>query len=126
VSNAEREAQRKAAMQRMMNDLGSLGTSSPPKSSGASGNYKGKIRSRIIPNITFLMDEGSSNPTAWVEIRVSPDGTILSRRLLDSSGSPAWDKAVLDAIDKTRSLPLDEKGRMPDSVFEIGISPRDR
>lgn len=124
VSNAEREAQRKAAMQRMMKDLGSLGTSE--KSAGPSTSYTAKLRARIIPNITFLMDEGSGNPTAFVEIRCAPDGTILSRRLLDPSGSPAWDKAVLDGIDKTRSLPLDERGRLPDTVFQIGISPRDR
>ncbi|MDI1259633.1 cell envelope integrity protein TolA [Aquabacterium sp.] len=124
VSSAERETQRKAAMQRMMKDLGSLGTSE--QSAGPSANYVGKLRARIIPNITFLMDEGSGNPTAFVEIRCAPDGTILSRRLLDPSGSPAWDKAVLDGIDKTRSLPLDERGRLPDTVFQIGISPRDR
>lgn len=124
VSSAERETQRKAAMQRMMKDLGSLGTSE--QSAGPSASYQGKIRSRIIPNITFLMDEGNGNPTAWVEIRCAPDGTILSRRLLDPSGSPAWDKAVLDGVDKTRSLPLDERGRLPDTVFQIGISPRDR
>lgn len=124
VSTAEREAQRKAAMQRMMKDLGSLGTSE--HSAGPSASYVGKLRARIIPNITFLMDEGNGNPTAFVEIRCAPDGTILSRRLLDPSGSPAWDKAVLDGIDKTRSLPFDEKGRLPDTVFQIGISPRDR
>ncbi|MBC7698933.1 energy transducer TonB [Aquabacterium sp.] len=124
VSSAERDARRKVAMQRMMKDLGSLGTSE--QSAGPSASYQGKIRARIIPNITFLMDEGNGNPTAWVEIRCAPDGTILSRRLLDPSGSPAWDKAVLDGIDKTRSLPFDERGRLPDTVFQIGISPRDR
>lgn len=124
VSNADREAQRKAAMQRMMKDLGTLGTSE--HSAGPSASYVGKLRARIIPNITFLMDEGNGNPTTFVEIRCAPDGTILSRRLLDPSGSPAWDKAVLDGIDKTKSLPFDEKGRLPDTVFQIGISPRDR
>ena len=124
VSSAEREAQRKSALQRMMKDLGSLGTSE--HSAGPSVSYTGKLRARIIPNITFLIDSGNGNPTAFVEIRCAPDGTILSRRLLEPSGSPAWDKAVLDGIDKTRSLPFDESGRLPDTVFQIGISPKDR
>jgi hypothetical protein len=33
---------------------------------------------------------------------------------------------VLRGIDKTESLPLDENGRLPDTVFQIGFSPRDR
>jgi colicin import membrane protein len=93
------------------------------KSSGPSASYAGRIRARIKPNITFTEDV-AGNPRAEVEVRTSPDGTILSRKLLSSSGSKAWDDAVLKAIDKTATLPRDEDGRVP-PVLEISFRPKD-
>jgi colicin import membrane protein len=93
------------------------------KSSGPSANYAGRIRARIKPNITFTEDV-VGNPRAEVEVRTSPDGTILSRKLLSSSGNRSWDDAVLKAIDKTAILPRDEDGRVP-PVLEISFRPKD-
>ena len=93
------------------------------KSSGPSANYAGRIRARIKPNITFTEDV-VGNPKAEVEVRTSPDGTILSRKLLTSSGNKSWDDAVLKAIDKTSILPRDEDGRVP-PVLEISFRPKD-
>jgi len=93
------------------------------KSSGPSANYAGRIRARIKPNITFTEDV-SGNPKAEVEVRTSPDGTILSRKLVSSSGNKSWDDAVLKAIDKTATLPRDEDGRVP-PVLEISFRPKD-
>ncbi|MFM1948016.1 MAG: hypothetical protein RL706_37 [Pseudomonadota bacterium] len=93
------------------------------KSSGPSASYAGRIRARIKPNITFTEDV-AGNPKAEVEVRTSPDGTILSRKLLSSSGNKAWDDAVLKAIDKTATLPRDEDGRVP-PVLEISFRPKD-
>lgn len=93
------------------------------KSSGPSANYAGRIRARIKPNITFTEDV-AGNPKAEVEVRTSPDGTILSRKLLSSSGNRSWDDAVLKAIDKTATLPRDEDGRVP-PVLEISFRPKD-
>lgn len=93
------------------------------KSSGPSANYAGRIRARIKPNITFTEDV-VGNPRAEVEVRTSPDGTILSRKLLSSSGNKSWDDAVLKAIDKTAILPRDEDGRVP-PVLEISFRPKD-
>jgi colicin import membrane protein len=124
VSNAVREAQRKANLQRMMSDLGGLGQSS--HSTGKpSASYAGRLISRIFPNIVFN-GTISGDATAWVEIHCAPDGRILSRRLLESSGSPEWDNAVLRGIDKTEFLPMDENGRLPDTVQQLGIKPKDR
>ena len=93
------------------------------KSTGPSASYAGRIRARIKPNITFT-DDVAGNPKAEVEVKTSPDGTILSRKLLSSSGNKAWDEAVLKAIDKTAVLPRDEDGRVP-PVLEISFRPKD-
>lgn len=93
------------------------------QSSGPSAGYAGRIRARIKPNITFT-ETPVGNPLAEVEVRTSPDGTVISRRLTQSSGLKAWDDAVLAAIDKTEVLPRDVDGRVP-PVLIIGFRPRD-
>jgi colicin import membrane protein len=59
-----------------------------------------------------------------VEVRTAPDGTIISRKLLKSSGVKNWDDAVLKAIDKTEVLPRDVDGRVP-SALVFSFRPRD-
>jgi colicin import membrane protein len=59
-----------------------------------------------------------------VEVRLAPDGTILSRRTVKTSGSLAWDEAVLKALDKTVSFPRDTDGRVP-PVMVMGFHSRD-
>jgi colicin import membrane protein len=102
-------------------DAHSTGTAA--QSSGPSAGYGGKIRARIKPNITFT-DTIAGNPTAEVEVRTSPDGTIISRKLTQTSGVKSWDEAVLNAIDKTEVLPRDTDGRVPSSLV-ISFRPRD-
>lgn len=93
------------------------------QSAGPSASYGGRIRARIKPNITYT-ESPSGNPTAEVEVRTSPDGTIISRRLTKSSGLKSWDDAVLNAIDKTEVLPRDVDGRVPASLTLV-FSPKD-
>jgi colicin import membrane protein len=69
-------------------------------------------------------DEVDGNPLASVEVKVAPDGTIVGRRLVKSSGVPAWDEAVLRAIDKTEVLPRDTDGRVPPAML-LDFRPRD-
>jgi colicin import membrane protein len=121
------EALRNENLKRMQGMAGASGDEnakgSALKSSGPSASYAGRIRARIKPNITFTEDI-AGNPKAEVEVRTSPDGTILSRKLLSSSGNKSWDEAVLKAIDKTAILPRDEDGRVP-PVLEISFRPKD-
>lgn len=93
------------------------------QSSGPSSGYAGRIRARIKPNIVFP-EELMNNPTAEVEVRTSPDGTIVGRKLLKSSGHRSWDEAVLKAIDKTETLPRDIDGLVPPTLV-ISFRPRD-
>jgi colicin import membrane protein len=106
-------------LQRMAGLAGGAAT----KSSGPSAEYAGRIRARIKPNITYT-ETISGNPTAEVEVRTSPDGTIISRKITRSSGVPSWDEAVLAAIDKTEVLPRDVDGKVPSSLV-ISFRPRD-
>lgn len=101
---------------------GSTDTGTALRSSAPSANYAGRVMARIKPNI-LLTDPVDGNPRAVVEVKLAPDGTIIAKRLVQSSGTKVWDDAVLRAIERTEMLPLDN-GRAP-PVFEIGFRPRD-
>lgn len=121
------EAQRADNLKRMAGLAGASGgpnaTGSAMQSSGPSASYGGRIKARVKPNIVFS-DDIAGNPVAEVEVRAAPDGTIVGRKLSKSSGVPAWDEAVLKAIDKTEVLPRDTDGRVPSSLI-ISFRPKD-
>lgn len=120
------EEQRQDNLKRMAGLAG--GTAAPgatgaaAQSSGPSASYAGRIIGRVKPNIVFT-EELASNPRAEVELRVAPEGSIISQRIVKSSGVKAWDEAVLRAIEKTGSLPRDTDGRVPSSMI-LGFSLR--
>ena len=118
---AEREAIRKAKLQDMMSELGSLGT--PSRSAGPSAAYGGRIKARIKPNIVFT-ENVSGNPLAVVEVRCGPDGRILSTKFIERSGLASWDDAVMRALERTEMLPPDESGRVP-PVMQLEFRPKD-
>ncbi|MDO8386726.1 MAG: cell envelope integrity protein TolA [Polaromonas sp.] len=93
------------------------------KASGPSASYGGKVRARVKPNIIFTEDI-AGNPTAEVEVRTSPDGTILGQRLIKSSGNKAWDDAVIKAIIRTETMPKDVDGRVPTPMI-LEFRPKD-
>lgn len=121
------EKQRQENLKRMAGLAGASGSpnasGSALKSSGPSASYAGRIIGRVKPNIVFTEDI-VGNPSAEVEVRTAPDGTIVGRKLLKSSGSRAWDEAVLKALDKTEVLPRDTDGRVPPALV-ITFRPRD-
>lgn len=121
------EAQREKNLQRITGLAGASGaphaTGTALQSAGPSASYAGRVIARVKPNIVFTEDI-SGNPTAVVEVRTSPDGTIITRKLTQSSGVKAWDDAVLRAIDKTEVLPRDADGRVPSPLL-ISFRPKD-
>ena len=121
------EALRQENLKRMQGLAGASGgeqsTGTALKSSGPSASYAGRLVARIKPNITYPGDV-VGNPRAEIEVKVGADGTILSRRVVQSSGNKAWDEAVLRAIDKTEVLPRDTDGRVP-PVIVLGFRPLD-
>ncbi len=101
---------------------GPTATGTAQQSAGPSDSYAGRVRARVRPNIVFT-DDISGNPTAEVEVRLAPDGTITSRKVVKSSGVKSWDEAVLRALDKTEILPRDVDGRVPPHLL-IEFKPR--
>ena len=121
------EDQRQENMKRMAGLAGATGaanaTGAAQQAAGPSAGYAGRIRARIKPNIVFTEDV-AGNPTAEVEVRTAPDGTIIGKALIKPSASAAWNEAVLKAIDKTEVLPRDVDGRVPPSLV-ISFRPKD-
>lgn len=94
---------------------GPTATGNAQRDAAPSAGYAGRIRARIKPNLV-LVGEVSGNPKVEVEVRCAPDGRIIGRRVVKSSGNPVWDETVLRAIDKTEILPRDTDGRVPASM----------
>lgn len=124
---AQREAERQRQIERMLSQANATGatasTGTADRASGPSASYAGQLVGAIKPNIV-LTDLVAGNPRAEVELRAAPDGTIVSARLRQSSGSLAWDQAVLRAIERTGKLPLDDNGRVPSALI-LGFRPLD-
>lgn len=112
-------------LKRMMGQVGASGApdaaGTAARDAGPSASYAGRLIARVRPNI-LLTEKISGNPKADVEVRASPNGTILGRRLVKSSGNKDWDEAVLRAIDRTGELPRDVDGRVP-PVLVITFTP---
>lgn len=121
------DAQRQANLDRMKGLAGATGAPTSAgtamRSSGMSDSYAGRIRARVKPNIVFTEDI-AGNPMTDIEVRTSPDGTIVGQRILKSSGVRGWDDAVLKAIIKTEVLPRDVDGRVHSPLI-ISFRPKD-
>ena len=95
---------------------------------GGGGNakpgYADKVRRKILPLIVFNPSLVAGNPAVEVGVELAPDGTIMSRKVLKSSGDAAWDRAVLRAIDDAQTLPKDDDGKVPKQV-RLTFKPKD-
>ena len=117
--DASLKTAREANLKRIAGMAGASGaanaTGEAKQSTGPSAGYAGRVSARVKPNIVFTA-EIASNIEAGVEVRTSPDGTIIGRKIIKPSGNKAWDDAVLRALDKTEILPKDTDGRVPSPI----------
>ena len=126
-ADAAAEKQRQDNIKRAMGLAGATGGADAKgtalKASGPSASYGGKVRAKVKPNIVFTEDI-AGNPTAEVEVRTALDGSIISQRLIKSSGNKAWDDAVIKAIIRTETMPRDVDGRVPTPMI-LEFRPKD-
>ena len=119
--------QRAENLRRMLGQAGATGsptaTGNAARDAGPSASYVGRLVASIKPNIVFN-ELVPGNPAAEVEVRAASSGTIISRRLIKSSGNKEWDEAVLRAVDRTGTLPRDTDGRVPPSIV-ISFRPQE-
>ncbi|NBP19963.1 MAG: cell envelope integrity protein TolA [Burkholderiaceae bacterium] len=96
---------------------------------GAGGNappgYADRVRKKIKPLIVFNAESTTGNPAVVVLVDLAPDGMILKRTVTSASTDPAWDRAVLIAIDRAESLPRDENGKIPMRQIKLTFKPKD-
>lgn len=115
------EAQRQENLKRLREQAGGTGrpdaTGTAAQDSAPSRAYGGVLKAYLKSNIYMPdMERLDKSIEAVVEVRATSTGTVLSRRLLKSSGNPAWDDAVLRAIDRAGTLPRDVDGRVPTAI----------
>lgn len=95
---------------------------------GGGGNappgWSDKVIKKVRANITFNADSFKGNKQTIVQVKLAPDGAILTRVMTSSSGDNAWDQAVLSAIDATQSLPKDDNGQFPTLTPELKLKPK--
>lgn len=90
---------------------------------GSSRTYSAIANAAIKPNVVFT-EEFEGNPLAKVEVRLQSDGTIISSRVVQPSGNKNWDNAVLNAVIRTRVMPKDVDGTLPDTILILEFKPR--
>lgn len=124
-AEAERLArQRDENLRRIMAQAGTGTTAGAnAQTAGPSASYTGRLVALVRGNLVYT-GVISDNAPAEVEVTATASGTVLSRRLLKSSGHKDWDDAVLRAIDRTTTLPRDTDGRVPTPII-IAFRPRD-
>jgi colicin import membrane protein len=125
-----REQVRQDQIKRMAGMAGAVGSASSTgqalQSAAPSDSYSGRVKDRVKPHIVFPnVDSLPSNAAVEILIRLAPDGSvILPLSISKSSGSAAFDRAVLRGIEKTDTLPRDKDGRFP-GPFTLGWRPRE-
>jgi colicin import membrane protein len=95
-------------------------------SGNAPAGWRDRVLKKVRPLITFNADSVSGNPEAIVQLKLAPDGAILTREIIKTSGIPGFDQAVLNAIDHTQTIPKDDNGTIPDKNLRLAFTPKEK
>ena len=90
----------------------------------ARAEWMDKIRAKIRANIVLPPDL-QGNPEAQFLVTLLPNGEVLTRRLVKSSGHGAYDDAVERAILKSSPLPKPDKPELFSRELRLTFRPKD-
>ena len=130
-ANAAAEKARADQLARLRAAAGAEGGSGGQVGSsvGGGGNappaYADKVRRKIKPLIVFNPESITGNPAVIVLVDLAPDGAILKRSVLKSSGIEGRDQAVLQALDRAETFPKDDNGVIPMRQMKLTFKPKD-
>lgn len=138
AAKAKKAAAEKAAadklraddMKRMMAQAGNgtTGTAAKATAPRKDSGYVAALTSKIKSNIAYSgSTEVPGNPRAVFKIEQLPTGEIISVRKIKSSGLPAYDSSVENAINKSSPLPKKKDGtveREIELIFEMKDLPK--
>ncbi len=114
---------RDAEMRRITGAAGTSGTAPKATAPRIDSGYVASLTSKIKSNIAYSGNtDVSGNPTAVYKIDQLPTGEIILVKRIKSSGIPAYDNAVENAIAKSSPLPKKKDGtveRSIEAVFEM-------
>ncbi|TDY36905.1 cell envelope integrity protein TolA [Janthinobacterium sp. 75] len=117
-------------MKRMMAQAGNgtTGTAEKATAPRKDSGYVAALTSKIKSNIAYSgSTDVPGNPRAVFKIEQLPTGEIISVRKIKSSGLPAYDSSVENAINKSSPLPKKKDGtveREIELIFEMKDLPK--
>lgn len=130
AENSAAEKVRADAMKRMMAQAGNgtTGTAAKATAPRKDSGYVAALTSKIKSNIAYSgSTDVPGNPRAVFKIEQLPTGEIISVRKIKSSGLPAYDSSVENAINKSSPLPKKKDGtveREIELIFEMKDLPK--
>lgn len=79
-------------------------------------SYAQKIQDAIKPHIVPT-EPVEGNPSVNIKVTTRPSGEIINAEVVESNGYPTWDRAVLTAVLKAGSIPLDVENKVPPVIY---------
>lgn len=110
-------------MQQLANAAAAESAQRASANSRGKADYINKIRLRIKSNLPMLPPGIHGNPEAIFEVSQLPSYEILEVRLKRSSGNPALDRAIENAIRKSSPLPAPPDPSLFQRTLEIKYKP---
>jgi colicin import membrane protein len=108
AAEAKAKKEREDNIRRMTAGLGTAGTAEKSTAPRIDGGYLAALRAKIQSNVVYAGTK--QDIEARFRVTQLPTGEVISVRKIKSSGNPAYDTAVENAINKSSPLPKKKDG----------------